>query len=320
MPIHNIFDQTLKIIARNYADVFLRLAFPDTPVHLIGTDLNVELALPVRPVDFIHRVEYEGQEYVLHIEFQLQHEADFPRRLCSYHGALTEQFKLPVLTLVLYLQARQAPLPDAYEVHLGDKIINRFSYPVLRLWDYTDAIRSGEYQELVPLLLTLAPEPTLDVLQEERELIQAEPDPQKRADLLALAVTIATRHFDSQYLWQFFNEEEVAEMRNATFIEELMESKLEEMREQLLQRGLQQGLQQGQQQGIQQGQQRGQQEDILSLLVKRFDPPASRYQPLAKKLETVTDTERLRKLLLYIALEAEDLAAFEQTLNQVMAQ
>ena len=40
----NIFDRTLKIIARNYADLLLRLAFPDVPVRLVGTLENVELS------------------------------------------------------------------------------------------------------------------------------------------------------------------------------------------------------------------------------------------------------------------------------------
>ena len=99
MPIRNIFDQTLKIMARNYTHVFLHLAFPDQPVRLLGTVENVELALPVHPVDFVHRVEYEGQEYLLHIEFQLVHENDFPKRLCYYYGALGELFDLPVTSV-----------------------------------------------------------------------------------------------------------------------------------------------------------------------------------------------------------------------------
>ncbi len=33
----NIFDRTLKIIARNHADTFLKLAFPNQQVKLIGT-------------------------------------------------------------------------------------------------------------------------------------------------------------------------------------------------------------------------------------------------------------------------------------------
>jgi hypothetical protein len=61
----NLFDQTLKIIARSHADLFLRLAFPDLPIELVGT-----------------------------------------------------------------------PEKNEYVVRLGEQIVNRFTYPVLKLWDY----------------------------------------------------------------------------------------------------------------------------------------------------------------------------------------
>ncbi len=50
----NIFDQTLKIIARDYADTFLQIAFPGKSIQLIGTLENIELALPMQWVDFLH--------------------------------------------------------------------------------------------------------------------------------------------------------------------------------------------------------------------------------------------------------------------------
>jgi hypothetical protein len=87
-PTVNLFARTLKVIARNHAALFLPLALPGAPVQLLGTLETVELSLPGRPVDFIHRIGYKEQEHILHLEFQLKHEADFPRRMCSYHGAL----------------------------------------------------------------------------------------------------------------------------------------------------------------------------------------------------------------------------------------
>ena len=333
MTIHDIFDQTLKIIAREYTDVFLRLAFPGLKVRLLGTVQNVEIALPIRPVDFVHRVEYEGQEYLLHIEFQLRHDGDFPRRLCAYYGALTDQFDLPVLTLVLYLQPRQAAFPQAYEVALGEQVVNRFSYPVLRLWDYVDEIRNGTYRELAPLLLLLIPDEPEQVLREERDLILAEPDPQKRRDLLALAVTIATRHFDTRYLRQFFTDKEVDEMREATFIEELIADKvearlatrLEEERMRIVQQSMERGIKQGMKQGIEQGMEQGIKqgawqagyEHALDVLAARFAPPIVRYRQIERKLKRVSDTEQLRHLLLTL-VQADELSAFEQALEQIV--
>lgn len=305
--IRNIFDHTLKVFARHYADVLLRLAFPGVPVYLVGTDSNVELALPVRQVDFVHHVMYEGTEYLLHVEFQLEHEADFPRRMFTYCGALTAQYEMPVLTLVLYLRPRQSPLPDAYEICLGDHVVNRFSYPVLRLWDHVDAIRSGEYRELAPLLLTLVPEKSPRVLQEERTLIMQEPDDRKRADLLALAVMVASRHFKAYNLWQFFTEEEREQMEHATVIDELMARRLARIRAQVRQEGLQEGRQEGSIQTLR--------TSLVDILLERFNVSETQHQRIESRLQEIDDLDKLRGLLLTL-VRAPNVMAFEQALQE----
>lgn len=299
----NLFDRTLKIIGRNYADLLLRLAFPDIPAQLVGTLENVELSLPVRPVDFVHRIEHAGQEYLLHIEFQLEHKADFPRRMHSYHGALTEQFKLPVLTLALYLRPRSSPLPDEYTVCLGDRVVNRFSYPVLRLWDYVEEIRSGQYRQLAPLLVTLVQTPDEHTLNEERELIMAEPADRKRADLLALAVTVASRYFDKAFLWQFFREE-VEQMRESSLVEDWILEGIEQ--------GIERGIEQGRRKGIMQAQR----ETILQILHARFNLHPRQVEPLARRLEAIDDPTRLKKLVEH-ALRDVTLTDFNTRLQDI---
>jgi len=299
----NLFDQTLKIIGRYYAELLLQLAFPDIPARLIGTLENVELSLPVRPVDFVHRIEYEGQEYILHIEFQLKHETNFPRRMHSYHGALTEQFKLPVLTLALYLKPRSSPLPNEYTVSLGDRVVNRFSYPVLRLWDYVDEIRSGQYRELAPLLVTLVQTPDEHTLNEERELIMTESVEHKRADLLALAVMVAARYFDKPFLRQFFREE-VEQMRESSFIEDW------------IQEGIEQGIEQGIKQGRMKGAVQTQHETILQILNMRFNPSWQQIESLMQQLKAIDDPTRLRKLVDH-ALRDVTLTDFDTRLQKL---
>lgn len=86
MPKIHIFDRSRKVIARNHADLFLRLALPYAPIQLLGQPENVEVSLPVQPVDFVHRTLIDGQEHLLHLEFQLEHFADFPAG-CAIHMA-----------------------------------------------------------------------------------------------------------------------------------------------------------------------------------------------------------------------------------------
>ena len=287
----NIFDRTLKIIARNYTDTLLELIFPDVPVRLLGTLENVELSLPVRPVDFVHRVEYDGTEYILHLEFQFEHKAGFPRRTCICHGALTEQFGLPVMSLALYLKPRQTPIPNEYVVRLSGRVINRFTYPVVKLWDYVQEIRSGQYRGLAPLLITLVPDPDESVLREERTLIRDEPDDRKRADLFATAVTIASRYFDKTFLWRFFREE-LELMREATFVEEWILEGIEQGVEQGVEQGIEQGLQIGQVQGAQ----HAHRDNILQTLRARFRLSQQEEKPLVEQLETIDSLNDLKDL------------------------
>lgn len=211
----------------------------------------------------------------------------------------TQQLGLPVLTVVLYLKRRVAPLPTAYETQVGKVRVNHFEYPVIKLWEYADEIAAGRWPELAPLLTTLVEKPDEATLARERELILREKDPQKRADLLACAVTIGTRYFDKEFLWRFFREE-VEMLRGASFIEDWLEEQLEE------------GLQRGVQQGLQQGLHEARRMDMVRILRHRFgDVPLN----LETQLGLLT-ADRLA-LLMDVALEAPDLVAFAEEVDHI---
>jgi len=110
-------------------------------------------------------------------------------------------------------------IPESYDVWLGGVLVNQYRYPVFKLWDYYEEIWSGKYWHLAPLLLMVRNEADQAVLAQERKLILQEEDEQKRADLLACAVTIGTRYFEKDFLWSFFRGE-VEQLRGASFIED----------------------------------------------------------------------------------------------------
>lgn len=279
----NIFDRTLKIIARNHAGTFLRLAFPDKETELLGVVENVEISLSVKPVDFVHRILYEEEERIFHLEFQLDHQADLPQRTFITSAELTDLFKEQVLSLILYLKPRQAPMPNEYVSRLGDAIVNRFTYPVLKLWDYVELIRSGELRELAPLLTMLVEEPDETLLAEERTLILQEPDEQKRVELLAAAIAISSRHFEKAFLWKFFREE-VEEMKNVSFIEDWIEE------------GIEEGIKKGIEEGMERGRLEMARENIAQVLLTRFDPSARTMRPVEQQLAKLVSLSALQKL------------------------
>ena len=296
----NIFDRTLKIISRDHADVFLKLAFPDKDIRLIGTQENPELSLPEERVDFIHTIEYNGIEYLLlgtkwrgeaafHFEFQLKHEEDFPKRVFIYSAEFTNQFETPVISIALYLARRKSSLPDSYAVSLDDSVINRFTYPVLKIWDYEKEIRGGKFPELIPLLPMIVEEPTEDILEEERRLILLVKDAGIRGRLLATAVTIASRYFERDFLWKFFREE-VEQMREVPFISDW----IKEAEEEAARKALRQGHQEGWEEGMQQGYTKAYKESIISFLADKFEVVNGNILEL---LEKVNRIDSLRMLL-----------------------
>ena len=299
-PTMNVFDRVLKVLARNYPERFLQLAVPATPAQLIGTLENVDLAIPEERVDFVHRLDDEGQEKLLHIEFQTGHRSDVPERVFIYAALLTRQFRLPVITLVVYLAPRRSSPPTAYEVRLGDAVMNRFEYSAVCLWEHVAEIQTGRWPELAPLLVMLVDRPDEQVLAQERMLILQEQDRRKRADLLACAVTIGARFFDKTFLWRFFREE-VEMMREATFIEDWLEEEL--------QRGREQGLQQGLQQGEERGERRASHTILRRILWRRF---GTLPLDLDKRLEGLTAAQA--EVLVDVALDAPDLTTFQTAL------
>jgi len=315
----NIFDRTLKVIARNHAATFLRLAFPKHQARLIGTQDNVEISLSVKPVDFVHEVVYAEEHFTLHLEFQLEHKAEIPQRSFITSAELTEQFKRPVLTVLIYLQPRHKEIPKHYVTKLGKRVINQFSYPVIKLWEHVNEIRQGHLRELAPLLPMLVPNPDEVLLAEVKTLILQEPDDQKRADLLASAVTIGIRYFDKAFLWRFFREE-VEQMKQAHFIDDWLEE-----REIIgFERGRLVALQERtktEQESIQQGQQLGQllmaRENISRILLNRFDPSARALKAVEQQLAQINDIPLLQTLF-DEALFVESLPLFATKVAQVV--
>jgi len=300
-PTINVFDRVLKVLARNYPESFLALALPEVPWRLVGTLENVELAIPEERVDFVHRLVAHGQERLLHIEFQAGHESGVPERVFVYSALLTRQFRLPVVTLVIYLARRESPLPTAYEVRVGDVVTNRFEYAVVRLWEYAGEIQAGRWPELAPLLVMLVEKPDASLLAQQRSLILQEQDRRKRADLLACAVTIGARFFDKAFLWRFFREE-VEMMREATFIEDWLEE------------AQQQGLEQGLKQGEEWGKQRTSQAILRRILWRRFEK-----LPVSLDMRLGTLPAAQAESLIDVALDAPDLTTFQSALADVLS-
>jgi hypothetical protein len=155
-------------------------------------------------------------------------------------------------------------------------------------------------------------------VQRERELILAEPDVHKQADLLALAVAIASRNFDGEFL-RFVFRKELEQMQGATLLDEWVEERVQQqVAAQVaaqLAKASEQAREQGLQQGLQQGKLEQQRETILHTLRLRFALSSEQFESVAERLAEVTDHTQLRTLF-DVALRAYTWSEFQTALDQ----
>jgi len=297
----NVFDRSVKALARRYPEPFVRVALGSTDDLTVETIENPEINLPERRLDFVYGLRQEDREYILHLEFQLEHQADVPERMFTYNALPTAAYGRPVLSAVIYLERRgYRQLPQEYVVEFRGRPVHTFPYLVVRLWDYAEAISSGQLKELAPLLILLTEEKDEKVLARCRELILASPDKKWRANALSAAITVARRYFPKELLLRFFKEE-LEMLQEADIVQDWINE------------GFQKGMERGMERGLEKGQIKATREGILDVLAERFGVVR---QGIAAKLAAIEDAAVLRSLLKK-SVKVESIEEFARLLEEV---
>jgi predicted transposase YdaD len=217
----NLIDRSLKVLIRRVAPAFFRLAGVSVdPATISPGDVSVNL--PEHRADQVFLVgdTTDPSRWALHLEYQLQPDARVLRGWLLKNAALTMQLEVPVILTVVYLaKGDRATFPTCYTA-TGGGLTNEYRFHTIHLWEHADRIRSGELQELAPLLVLCEDKPTERTLREERKLILDLEAPQPvRAELLAVAAMVGTRYFARSLLERLF-QEEMEMLKEVSFIEE----------------------------------------------------------------------------------------------------
>jgi predicted transposase YdaD len=277
LPVKDIYDRSLKVLAKQYPKVFIKLALGSIENLIIETIENPEINLPERRLDFVYGLQDEEHEYILHLDFQMRHEMDLPERMHIYNALLTASNKKPVISKVIYLERREYKnLPQEYVVSYQGRKENVFTYQAIKLWDYIEEIIAGELKELAPLLVLLTKEKNEEVLARSKELIFESGDEKWRAEALSLAVTVAGRYFPKDFLLKFFKEE-MKMLREASIVQDWINEGIE--------KGIEKGKKSGKLEVLQ--------EDILDILEERF---GIIKKGISRKLELIDDPAVLKSL------------------------
>ena len=100
------FDTISKRLIQTYPDDFVRFALGRDNVDVVALLDTEHRTVQTRRADSRLRVRINGQEALMHTEFQTADSTDppMPFRMASYIGRLVEEYRLPVYAHVIYLR------------------------------------------------------------------------------------------------------------------------------------------------------------------------------------------------------------------------
>ncbi|MGH2497899.1 MAG: hypothetical protein ACRDIV_24625 [Ktedonobacteraceae bacterium] len=257
-------------------------------------------------VDALLRTFVRGHEMLLHIEFQSYNDLDMAERLLRYNVLLRSEYKLPVLSCVIYL-LRDGSVPPTqlnWSVPIGRDVIH-FFFESIELGELSpDDLLNLEQPGLLPLL----PLTKGGIKRDVTEQMFASLESGGQNDLLAIGGTLASLVFSREHSpdlgWLHRRLRAMHDiLRESPYYQEILREGRQE--------GLEEGLQEGLQEGVQKGKLEGQRETLLAIVQARFptmvrltkklvtaiDDPAS-LQDVIVKISMAQTTEEVQQYLL----------------------
>lgn len=228
-------DRVMKMLAAKYPHIFMKLLFSDNPDVRFQAVEDTTINIPEKRSDKVFRIKANDRDIILSLEFMIRPDLKMMKRLHTKNGILSESFKLPVLTVIIYLeQGRYRTFHDRYSVDVSG-MRNEIIFHRILLWEYEQQIRKGELKELAPLLILFSKREDRKVIDDEKQLIRKVKDKQEQADLLALSAMVAYRKFKDILIKELFFKE-YNMLKQSSFVREWIdegkkEGKIEGFRE-----------------------------------------------------------------------------------------
>lgn len=132
MTQHQPYDHALKSLMSDHAAEIIPQLLSDTEVI---REQNVEIKRELLRADLVYLVNYRGEAHTLNLELQTNADEDMALRMLRYHVELLIAYRLPVLSVVLYLFEANVPEPPFRETSGSQKEeLLTLRYHVLTLW------------------------------------------------------------------------------------------------------------------------------------------------------------------------------------------
>ena len=278
------YDTIFKRVVQTRPEAFVRFALGDQAKVEIDEVIETELpTVETRLTDSLIRVRIDGEEALVHTEFQTSDSTDSPMpiRMASYIIRLIESHRLPVYSCVIYLRPGAGRRDEGYyeQALPGHRVF--VEYKVIRLSEMEGrAILEGDQDGLLPFV-SLMKRPagmgSEDWLRQcIRRIDAGSLDQADKVDFLGSLAVLSGLVYDLTTITGIFFEEGVMDaiMQESSFAQYLKE----QFREQFLEQG-------GRERTV---------EDILDVLEIRFGPAAT--DQFADRIAVIDDLQRLKQL------------------------
>jgi hypothetical protein len=111
-------DQGAKAIIQLRPADFIKQILPDAEyLGPLETDVATE---PQLVLDTLSRIRYHGIECAIDFEVQATYDKDMPQRMFEYGSSVMRVRKLPVISVVLWLQSGGSVPASPYEIRVDD--------------------------------------------------------------------------------------------------------------------------------------------------------------------------------------------------------
>lgn len=237
-------------------------------------------------VDALLKVEVEDEEMLLEIEFQTYHDSDMAERLLRYNVLARSEYKLPVLSVVIYLlkDGNVPKSPLIWKISTGEKVLE-FHFESIELGDISPAelISIGQ-----PGLLPLLPLTKDGANRKVINTMFSELEDAGKVELIPIGGTLASYIFSKK------------DTDDLEWLQRRLRSMHDIIRESpYYQEILKEGREEGLEEGIEKGKLEALRETVIDIVVERFP---KLLRTARKQTAFVEDAAALRHAIVKLSM------------------
>ncbi|MFQ6055010.1 MAG: hypothetical protein ACE5J3_03395, partial [Methanosarcinales archaeon] len=186
---------SLKCLSERFPEDFIKYIFGRE--FKVDSILQREYRTKKVAADFVVKISHGDSPFILHIEFESSYGKDMPLRMLNYYTRIVRKYKLPVYSVVIYLNPKYAnrTFKDYYDGSVFDKK-RIFEFKVIKAWELDkNIIINNKLYGLYPLLSLIEGMDIKDCL----SIIDAAPINIKK-DLHFCTIVLAGLKYDQELL------------------------------------------------------------------------------------------------------------------------